>query len=466
MGNATTENAARKRIDSLLDAGSFVEIGSLVTARSTDFNLSETPTPSDGVITGYGIIDGKLVYVYSQDKSVLGGAIGEMHARKICRIYELALKTGAPVIGLIDSAGLRLQEATDALEALGEIYLKQTLASGVIPQITAIFGNCGGGLALLSGLSDFVFIEKDNGKLFLNSSNAIETNKAGKDDYASADFQSKESSLVDGVGTETEIFGYIRTLVSLLPSNNEEDGNDTPCNDDLNRKCAGIDALIENSAAILTTISDNYLFWESKRDFAPEMVTGFMKLDGMTVGAIANKKSGELTVHGAMKAVRFVSFCDAFQIPIITLTNVSGFEASVRAEKVLARATARLAFSFANATVPKINVLIGEAFGSSYLVMNSKKLGADIVYAWENAKIGMMDAKAASRIIYPDADNALLNEKASEYDTLQNSALSAARRGYVDAVISPEDTRKHLIASLEMLFTKREDRPAKKHGCV
>ena len=241
MGNMATENASSARISSLLDAGSFVEIGGAVTARNTDFNMQEKETPADGVITGYGVIDGNLVYVYSQDASVLNGAIGEMHAKKIANIYDMAMKMGAPVIGLVDCAGLRLQEATDALEAFGKLYMKQSMASGVIPQITAIFGRCGGGLSIVPALTDFTFMEAKNGKLFMNSPNAIPGNDISKCDTSSAKFQSENTGLVDGIGTEEEILGEIRTLVCMLPCNNEEDASYDECTDDLNRPCAEIE---------------------------------------------------------------------------------------------------------------------------------------------------------------------------------------------------------------------------------
>ena len=236
MSNATP-SLAGTRITSLLDANSFVEIGKSVTARSTDFNMAETKAPSDGVITGSGVIDGNLVYVYSQDASVLNGTVGEMHAKKISALYDLAMKTGAPVIGLVDCAGLRLQEATDALEAFGSIYLKQTLASGMIPQITAIFGTCGGGMAVVPALTDFTFMEAKKGKMFVNTPNALEGNHVDKCDTASADFQSQETGLIDGTGTEEEILGQIRQLVSLLPSNFEDNDSFVECADDLNRTC-------------------------------------------------------------------------------------------------------------------------------------------------------------------------------------------------------------------------------------
>ena len=479
MSNNATENSASRRIATLLDEGSFVEIGGAVTARSTTFNLQEKAAPSDGVITGYGVIDGNLVYVYSQDADVLGGALGEMHAKKIARIYDMAMKMGAPVIGLIDCAGLRLQEATDALEAFGSLYHKQALASGVIPQVTAIFGMCGGGLAVVPGLTDFTFMEAKDGKLFVNSPNALEGNEISKCNTASAEYQSKTAGLVDGIGAEAEILGQIRDLVCMLPANNEDDMSYEECTDDLNRICADIANASEDTAIALAQIADNQILVETKKDYAKEMVTGFIRLNGMTVGVVANRSKvynaeaevetefdSVLTVDGCKKATDFVNFCDAFSIPVLTLTNVTGFAATVESEKNMASAVAKLTYAFANATVPKVNVIVGKAFGSAYVSMNSKSIGADLVYAWPTAEIGMMDAKLAAQIMYADADTETLNEKAAEYKELQSSPNSAAARGYVDAIIEPADTRKYVIGAFEMLFTKREDRPAKKHGTV
>ncbi|MFR3349567.1 MAG: acyl-CoA carboxylase subunit beta [Mediterraneibacter faecis] len=479
MSYNATENSASRRIATLLDEGSFVEIGGAVTARSTTFNLQEKAAPSDGVITGYGVIDGNLVYVYSQDADVLGGALGEMHAKKIARIYDMAMKMGAPVIGLIDCAGLRLQEATDALEAFGSLYHKQALASGVIPQVTAIFGMCGGGLAVVPGLTDFTFMEAKDGKLFVNSPNALEGNEISKCNTASAEYQSKTAGLVDGIGAEAEILGQIRDLVCMLPANNEDDMSYEECTDDLNRICADIANASEDTAIALAQIADNQILVETKKDYAKEMVTGFIRLNGMTVGVVANRSKvynaeaeveaefdSVLTVDGCKKATDFVNFCDAFSIPVLTLTNVTGFAATVESEKNMASAVAKLTYAFANATVPKVNVIVGKVFGSAYVSMNSKSIGADLVYAWPTAEIGMMDAKLAAQIMYADADAETLNEKAAEYKELQSSPNSAAARGYVDAIIEPADTRKYVIGAFEMLFTKREDRPAKKHGTV
>ena len=479
MSNTTSLSLASKRIMALLDEGSFVEIGGAITARTTDFNMQQKETPADGVITGYGMIDGNLVYVYSQDASVLKGAIGEMHAKKIANIYDMAMKMGAPVIGFVDCAGLRLQEATDALNAFGSVYYKQAMASGVIPQITAVFGKCGGGLAVASAMTDFTFMEGKDGKLFLNSPNAIEGNEVSKCDTSSADFQSSKAGLVDVVGTEAEIMAEIRALVSILPANNEDDASYDECLDDLNRACAGIENATEDTAIVAAMISDNNVFFETKRAFAKDMVTGFVRLNGMTVGVVANRSKvydaegnvaeefdGTLTPAGCKKAADFVEFCDAFNIPVVSFTNVSGFKACTCAEKNLARETAKLTYAFANATVPKVNVVIGKAFGSAYVTMNSKAIGADMVYAWPTSEIGMMDANLAAKIMYADEDAATIKEKAAEYKELQSSPMAAARRGYVDTIIAPADTRKYLIGAFEMLFTKREDRPAKKHGTI
>ncbi|HIS27440.1 MAG TPA: carboxyl transferase [Candidatus Pullilachnospira intestinigallinarum] len=474
----TAQTAASKRIASLLDANSFVEIGGQITARSTDFNLSATETPSDGVITGYGVIGGNLVYVYSQDVTVLNGSIGEMHAKKIARLYDLAMKMGAPVIGLVDCAGMRLQEATDALNGFGEIYMKQTMASGVIPQITGIFGTCGGGMALIPALTDFTFMENTNGKLFVNSPNAIAGNDTSKCDTSSAEFQSREAGLVDYRGSEEEVIAGIRTLVTMLPANNEDDVYEE-CTDDLNRVCPDLAACAGDTGIALAQISDNNVFFEVKADYAKEMVTGFIKLNGATVGAVANRSEihdaegnltesmeSEISARGAWKAASFVEFCDAFNIPVLTLTNVRGFKATKCSEANMAKAVAKMTYAFANATVPKVNVIVGSAYGSAYLAMNSKSIGADMVYAWSGAQIGMMDAKLAAKIMYADSDAATINEKAAEYATLQSSVLSAAKRGYVDTIIEAADTRKYVIGAFEMLYTKREDRPSRKHGTV
>jgi acetyl-CoA carboxylase carboxyltransferase component len=465
----------------LLDDNSFVEIGALITARATDFNMKPSDTPSDGVVTGYGVIDGSPVYVYSQDASVLNGSIGEMHSRKITGLYDLAMKTGAPIIGLVDSAGLRLQEATDALNAFGEIYRKQTLASGVIPQITAIFGTCGGGLGLFPALTDFTFMEGRSAKLFVNAPNALAGNLITKCDSSSAAFQSQESGIADAVDTESAVLSKIRELVGFLPANNEdyEEGSCEDCTDDLNRVNPELAGCVGDTSVALSILGDGGRFLEVKEGYAKDMVTGFLKLNGMTVGAVANRSEifGEdgktvqkleaaLSVKGCEKAADFVSFCDAFEIPVLTLTNVKGYEATVDSEKGIAKAAAKLAYAFAAATVPKVNVIIGKAYGTAYTVMNSKALGADLTFAWPDAQIGTMDAALAAKILYDGQGAQVIGEKAAQYEALAVNASSAAKRGYVDSIIEAQDTRKYVISALELLLSKRESRPDKKHGTV
>ena len=476
----STTSKASQRIAALLDDNSFVEIGGLVTARATDFNLKPNETPSDGCITGYGVINGNLVYVYSQDASVLNGTIGEMHAKKITNLYDLAMKTGAPVIGLIESAGLRLQEATDALAAFGEIYLKQTMASGVIPQITAVFGTCGGGLGLFPTMTDFTFMEEKNAKLFVNAPNALDGNVITKCDSSSAKFQAEESGIVDVVADEATILEKVRELVSFLPANNEDDASFLEdCTDDLNRVNPEIAGCVGDTSVTLSILADDNNFFEVKAGYAKNMVTGFLRLDGVTVGAVANrskicdeegkvaeKLDAVLTAEGCEKAAEFVNFCDAFGIPVLTLTNVKGYEATLASEKAIAKAAAKLTYAFANASVPKVNVVIGKALGTAYVVMNSKAIGADITMAWPDAQIGAMDGKLAAKIMYDGQGADVINEKAAEYEALTLNVTSAAKRGYVDQIVNAADTRKYVIGAFEMLFTKSEDRPAKKHGTV
>ncbi len=463
----STDTLARQRICSLLDEKSFMEIGALVTARSTDFNLGAMEAPSDGVITGYGLIEGSLVFVYSQDASVLNGTIGEMHGKKITAIYDMAMKMRAPVIGLLDCAGIRLQESVDALHALGGIYAKQVEASGIVPQICGIFGTCGGGLSVVPALSDFTYLESDS-SVFVNSPNAIPGNTKAKCDTSGAEYQSSHSGFVDGTGSSQEILSQIRELVCMLPENRESGGTPENCGDDLNRACIGLEASRGDTGLMLRQISDESLFIETKKDFAREMVTGFLKLNGMTIGAVANcterfdeegnkaeQYEAALTVRGLKKAAEFVKFCDDFRIPVLSLTNTEGYAAASCSEKGLAKAMAGLVRAFSQATVSKVNVLIGNAYGSAYVLMNSKAIGADLVYAWDTGKIGMMDAKLAAKIMYEKESAAVIEEKAKEYEALQSSVLSAARRGYVDLVIAPEDTRKYAVAAFEMLYTKR-----------
>jgi acetyl-CoA carboxylase carboxyltransferase component len=351
------------------------------------------------------------------------------------------------------------------------------MASGVIPQISAIFGNCGGGQAVMTSLSDFVFIEENNARFFLQTPDSLQGNYKQKLDTSSAKFNS-QSGTVDYIGeTDADVLDKIRELVAILPSNNEDDGCFSDCSDDLNRLVPAFEQELEDTKIAIIDISDSHYFFELKPNYAKEMVTGFIKLNGATVGAIANRTkilddSGNpvevfdstLSTDGCKKAAAFVRFCDAFHIPVLTLTNVSGYKADVNEEKTIAKAVAELTYAFSDATIPKINLVIGKAYGSAYISMNSKHIGADYVFALPNAEIGMMDAKLAAQIIYEGETGEVLNEKSSQYASLQNGAQSAAKRGYVDNIIEPETVRKHVIYAFEMLYSKIEARPVRKHG--
>ena len=471
----SSTSKARQRILSLLDANSFVEIGAMVKARATDFNTAPAGEASDGVITGYGLIDGRLVYVYGQNADILGGSIGEMHAKKIVGLYRLAMRTGAPVVGLIDSAGLRLQEGMDALEAFGAIYAQQAKASGVIPQISVVFGNCGGGLALFPAMTDFTFMEKD-AKLFVNSPNAIAGNYEDKNNTAAASKKAAAGD-VDFVGSEEEIIAQVRDLVSMLPSNNEDDAAQD-CADDLNRDCPSAAAFVEDPRAALFEITDGGQFFETKKDFAKEMVTGIARIGGTTVGIIANRSASfdetgkkaedfgsALTTAGCAKASALVRFCDAFEIPVITLTNAAGFAATEAEENTVAAAAAGLAAAFAGATVPKINVITNRAAGSAYCVMNSKALGADLTFAYTDASVGILEGKFAASVLC-DGSAEEVAEVAKAYDALQNSIDAAAAHGYVDQIVEPSQIRKYLIGAVEVLYSKREALPSRKHASI
>ncbi len=438
---------ARERIDNLLDDNSFVEIGALVKARSTDFNVNETGTPSDGVVTGYGLINGELVFVYSQDPDVLGGSIGEMHAKKIMNIYEKAIDMGAPIIGLIDSSGFRVQESVDALEAFGQIYFMQSNAYGIVPQITMLFGECGGALSVLAKLSDFTFMEETSAKLFVNSPNTIPENKTV--DSSSPEYQS-EIGNVDFVYPETEIFTEVRNLVSTIPSNSAVPAVDVEATDDLNR-AVEIENKIANPIEVIRELSDDEFVIEVKKDFSKDIVTAFMKLNGATIGVVANKEfdgQNKFTTDGLKKASDFVITCDSLGLPILTLTNCEGFDSSFETEKDGVSEASNLVFAFSNATVPKVNLIVGKAIGSGYMIMNSKALGADMVYALPKARVSVMDAKKASEVMYGDSS------KTDDFKKLQGSIQNVAARGYIDTIINAVDARKYLIGAFEMLYTK------------
>ncbi|MDO5100630.1 MAG: carboxyl transferase domain-containing protein [Eubacteriales bacterium] len=476
MEGSNLHAPAKTRILRLLDEKSFVEIGAAIRSRRAGDRMIGSGEPGDGVITGYGLIAGRPVYVYSQDTTVMGGTLGQTHAAKINRIYDLALKTGTPVIGLIDSHGFRLEESVDALQAFGTVYQKQAEASGSILQIGAVFGRCAGAVAFMAAMHDITLMEKTNADFFVNSPDAIGGSHKEKLDSTKADFQATETMNVDLIGDEAAVLDQIRFLIDLLPANHAEGGEVSACEDDLNRSVAELEGMNGNARYITSILADRHQFVELKAQYGEDMVVGLMRLGGTTVGVLANNavtanEEGEtqnipegMSVRGIKKATALVKFCDAFSLPIISLTDTKSFKASICTEKQLVTEAAALITALAQASVPKINVVIGQALGSAGLLMNSSALGADMEFAWPTAKIGLMEAGAAAKIIYHDQSAAYISEQAALYEEEQNGAAAAAARGYVDRVIEVADTRKHLIAALELLEYKRETVSFKKRS--
>ncbi|MDO4488878.1 MAG: carboxyl transferase domain-containing protein [Eubacteriales bacterium] len=435
---AVSNAVAVSRINSVLDAGSFVEIGALVAGNG------------DGVVTGYGTIEGRLVYVYSQDASVLGGSIGELHAKKISNIYNMALKMGAPVLSFVDCAGVRITEGNDSLYSFGKVFAHQAKVSGVVPQITAVYGNCGGGMAVSAAMSDFIFMEK-GGKLFVNSPNAVIGNYEEKLDTASAEFNATKTGIVDAYGTEDEVAANIRELFDMLPLNNETALNDIECTDDLNRAVAGIEKMTKVEA--LKQIADDGKFFELKRGYTEGLKIGLLKLNGHTVGAVANEKKS-MCHKNMKKAIKFLRFCDAFNIPVVTLADVTEFDRTKHNEVNAAQAASKLAFTYASLTVPTVTIATGEVYGTAGIVMGSKSLGVDLYYAWTNAKMGIMDKASLDKLTDANKDKDVY------------SANYNAERGYVDEIITPAETRQRLAAAFEMLYSKDVAMPLRKHGTV
>lgn len=474
------KNIARQRIHNLLDANSFVEIGAFVSHRSTDFNLPQKETPSDGVITGYGTIDSRLVFVYSQDAAVLGGSIGEMNAKKISRVYEQSLKMGAAVIAILDCSGARIQEGLDSFEGYGQILKYQSMASGVVPQISIVLGKSLGMNSILTNMSDFVFMDNQNSIMFLNSPNTMDGEDAKTTSFeqiGNANIHSSKTGLADFCfETENECLDGVKQLLGFLPSNNLEDSPLHGMADDLNRIDENLNSIdVYNDGfdirTVISSVSDSSCFFEIKKEYAKNIVTGFARFNGYTAAVIANQPSeckGLLDVKACKKLVKFMNFCDSFNIPVITFTDAYGYVSDLNEEfNGISKSVAEVIHSFINATVPKINIIVGEAFGSAYIAMNSKHIGADIVYAWPSSQISVMKAEAAVDIMYVDElKMSNRQELISEYEKNQTSPYIAAKRGYVDNIIEPAETRKYLISAIEMLESKRENRPAKKHSSL
>jgi len=454
------ENIALERIEKLLDEGSFVELGAYVSARVTDFSVKNQSEPSDGVITGYGQIEGTPVFVYSQNRDVLNGTIGEMHAKKIADLYDKAMRSGAPVIGLIDCGGFRLQESVDALESFSTVLAQQMACAGELLMVSGVFGVCAGGMTMVPALSDFTYMVKD-ADMFVNAPHAVTDDKQIALSYDAAAYQSEVSGQAEVLDTEDEVIAKIRALVQMVED--EEYGS---CDQaELNRYVAsGNTANSADARALLRECADNYNFMEIRPAYYPEMVTGFLKLNGLLVGTVGNAQAlydenGELvkelpkglTAGGCEKAAEFVEFCSAAEIPVLTVSAADGFAAVAETEKRLPKALARMMSAMADLGEAKVNLIIGDTYGSAFVAMNTKPIwsGSAMTFAWDGVKVGMMQAEKAANILF--AKDEAKEKQAAAYETNQNSVWSAAAHGVVDNVIDPKDTRKHLIMAFSML---------------
>ncbi len=481
------KKTARERLSMLFDEGSFVELDAFVTHRCTEFGMADQIAPGEGVVTGYGTVDGRLVYAYAQDFTVIGGSLGEMHAAKICKVMDMAVKMGAPIVGINDSGGARIQEGIDALKGFGDIFYRNTLASGVIPQICMILGPCAGGAVYSPAICDFVFMVDKTSQMFITGPSVVKSvtgEEVSFDELGGANTHATKSGVATmACANEEECFDQVKSLLSLLPSNNLEIAPVYECNDDLNRLSQNLSTIIPEDANksydirnVIREIVDEGDFMELFEGFAQNLVTGFARMNGATVGILANQPkvmAGSLDCNSSDKGARFVRFCDSFNIPIITFTDVPGYLPGVAQEhNGIIRHGAKLLYAFSEATVPKINVIVRKAYGGAYIAMNSKHLGADIVFAWPTAEIAVMGPSGAANIIFRKdiAESAdpitARQEKIDEYTEKFANPYIAASRGYVDDVIEPDSTRPRLISALEMLMSKRETRPSKKHGNI
>ena len=478
---------ARERLEALLDPGSFVELDTFVVHRCYDFGLEKRRYLGDGVVTGYGTIDGRLVFVFSHDFTVFGGSLGEMFAKKVCKIMDLAMKVGAPVIGLNDSGGARIQEGVASLAGYGDIFFRNVLASGVIPQISAIMGPCAGGAVYSPALTDFIIMVRGISHMFITGPQVVKAalgQEVTFDELGGADVHAQLSGVAHFVtDTEEECFELIRRLLSYIPSNNMEDPPYVETGDDPGRTDERLNSLMPDDPdkpydvkEVIRSVVDNGEFLEVQPHFAPNIVVGFARLNGHSVGIVANQPlwfAGALDINASCKAARFVRFCDAFNIPIITFVDVPGFLPGIEQEHGgIIRHGAKLLYAYCEATVPKITVILRKAYGGAYDVMGSKHSGADINLAWPTAEIAVMGPEGAINIIFrrelakAEDPETLRRQLVAEYRRKFANPYVAAQKGYIDDVIEPSETRPRLIAALEMLLNKREARPYKKHGNI
>ncbi len=478
---------ARERLDLLLDRGSFREVDSFVVHRTQDFGLDQQKYLGDSVVTGWGTINGRLVYVFSQDFTVFGGSLGEVHAEKICKIMDMAMKNGAPLIGLNDSGGARIQEGVVSLGSYADIFLRNTLASGVIPQISAIMGPCAGGAVYSPALTDFIFMVRKSSYMFVTGPDVVKTvthEEVEFEDLGGAEVHAEISGVCHVVAeSEAETLYLIRKMMTYLPQNNLEDPPFTQSGDDPLRMDEGLDRLIPDDPSkpydmkdVIHSVVDQGEFYEIHAGYAMNIVVGFARLGGHSVGIVANQPAvlaGVLDINSSAKAARFIRFCDAFNIPIVTFVDVPGFlPGTVQEHGGIIRSGAKLLYAYCEATVPKLTVITRKAYGGAYDVMSSKHIRGDLNLAWPTAEIAVMGPDGAVNIIFrkelAQAEDPLQRktELVADYREKFANPYITASRGYVDDVIEPHETRPRLINGLEMLSNKRDANPPKKHGCI
>ena len=478
---------ARERVDLLLDKGSFEEFDMFKTHRCMDFGMDKQVYPGDGVVTGHGTVNGRTVYVFAQDFTVLGGSLSETFAEKICKIMDLAMKNGAPVIGLNDSGGARIQEGIESLAGYSEIFQRNVMASGVVPQISAVFGPCAGGAVYSPALTDFVVMVQNQSYMFLTGPKVVKSvthEDVTTEELGGAAMHASRSGVSDYAATSGEdAIAYIREMLSFLPQNNMENPPVIPVTDSITRETHSLNDIIpENPNAaydmqevILQTV-DNRDFFEVKAAFAPNIIVGFARYGGIPVGIVANQPlhlSGVLDIDSSVKGARFVRFCDCFNIPVVTFVDVPGFLPGTAQEYGgVIRNGAKILYAFAEATIPKVTVITRKAYGGAYCVMSSKHLRGDINYAWPSAEIAVMGAKGAAGVLYgrearsSDDPKAFLAGKEQEYQNTVANPYVAAQRGYIDDIIEPACTRARIVRALGLLDNKRDTNPMKKHGNI
>ncbi|MFN3144051.1 MAG: acyl-CoA carboxylase subunit beta [Paracoccaceae bacterium] len=474
---------ARERVELLLDEGSFEEFDTFVAHRCTDFGMQQNRPYGDGVVTGWGTVNGRQVYVFSQDFTVLGGSVSATHAAKICKIMDMAVQNGAPVIGINDSGGARIQEGVDSLAGYGEVFARNIKASGVVPQISVIMGPCAGGAVYSPAMTDFIFMVKDSSYMFVTGPDVVKTvtnEIVTAEELGGATTHTRKSSVADAAfENDVEALSEVRRLVDFLPLSNREAPPVRPFFDDPDRIETSLDTLIPENPnqpydmkELILKLADEGDFYEIQEEFAKNIITGFIRLEGRTVGVVANQPmvlAGVLDIDSSRKAARFVRFCDAFEIPLLTLVDVPGFLPGTTQEYGgVIKHGAKLLFAYGEATVPKVTVITRKAYGGAYDVMSSKHLGGDVNYAWPTAQVAVMGAKGATEILYRSelGDPEKIAARTAEYEDRFANPFVAAERGFIDEVIAPQTTRKRLCRAFAALRGKRQPMPWKKHDNI